>query len=233
VSANIWDDGFPSGGNYWSDYIGVDLYGGLSQNETGSDGIGDTPYIIDANNQDNYPLIKPYGGPYDIGITDITLSRTVVGEGLNTRVNVSLKLINYGIKTETFNVTVCANTAKIATFTNIALSSRNSITLTCAWNTTGFAKGNYTISAYATPVPGETHIADNTFTASQPVYVVLPGDGDCDGDIDVYDVVMITSIYGSKKGDPNYNPNLDWYEDGTINIYDVVIATSRYGQKDP
>jgi len=57
---NTWDDGYPSGGNYWSDYIGVDLYKGPYQNETGSDGIGDTPYVIDENNVDHYPLMKPW-----------------------------------------------------------------------------------------------------------------------------------------------------------------------------
>jgi parallel beta-helix repeat protein len=45
---NIWDDG--SKGNYWSDYNGTDA---------NHDGIGDTPYIIDANNTDLYPLIVP------------------------------------------------------------------------------------------------------------------------------------------------------------------------------
>jgi parallel beta-helix repeat protein len=60
TAANVWDDGYPSGGNYWSDYTGVDEKRGPSRNETGSDGIGDTPYIIDSNNQDNYPLMNPY-----------------------------------------------------------------------------------------------------------------------------------------------------------------------------
>jgi parallel beta-helix repeat protein len=46
-SINIWDDG--KEGNYWSDYIGTDSNG---------DGIGDTPYIIDESNQDNFPLMK-------------------------------------------------------------------------------------------------------------------------------------------------------------------------------
>ncbi|MEX0569212.1 MAG: NosD domain-containing protein, partial [Candidatus Njordarchaeota archaeon] len=62
-SVNIWDNGYPSGGNFWSDYVGVDLNNGPYQNETGSDGIGDTPYIIDENNIDRFPLIKPFRIP--------------------------------------------------------------------------------------------------------------------------------------------------------------------------
>ncbi|HXX87168.1 MAG TPA: NosD domain-containing protein, partial [Candidatus Acidoferrum sp.] len=62
-STNTWDDGYPSGGNYWSDYTGVDKYSGPNQNYLGSDGIGDTPYVIDANNTDHYPLMKPYAVP--------------------------------------------------------------------------------------------------------------------------------------------------------------------------
>jgi parallel beta-helix repeat protein len=56
ASINIWDDGYPSGGNYWSDYTDIDLYSGPSQSEIGSDGIWDHPYVIDGNNQDNYPV---------------------------------------------------------------------------------------------------------------------------------------------------------------------------------
>jgi len=55
--ANFWSV-YPSGGNYWSDYVGVDLYGGPYINQLGSDGFGDTPYIINAVNQDNYPLMN-------------------------------------------------------------------------------------------------------------------------------------------------------------------------------
>jgi parallel beta-helix repeat protein len=57
---NSLDNGYPSGGNYWSDYSGVDQKSGPNQNQTGSDGIGDTAYVIDANNTDHYPLMTQY-----------------------------------------------------------------------------------------------------------------------------------------------------------------------------
>jgi len=56
-STNFWDDNYPYGGNYWSDYNGTDLRMGPYQNQSGSDGIGDIPYVVDSRNQDNFPLV--------------------------------------------------------------------------------------------------------------------------------------------------------------------------------
>ncbi len=53
-SANFWDNG--SVGNYWGDYLAK--YPNAS--EIGSTGIGDTPYVVDADNVDYYPLMCPY-----------------------------------------------------------------------------------------------------------------------------------------------------------------------------
>jgi parallel beta-helix repeat protein len=60
-NGNYWDDGYPSGGNFWSDYTGFDNFSGPGQNISGSDGIGDTPYVIDPDSIDNYPLMTPFG----------------------------------------------------------------------------------------------------------------------------------------------------------------------------
>jgi len=61
--ANTWDNAYPSGGNYWSNYVGVDVKSGPYQNLTGSDGIGDTAYVIDSSNIDHYPLMNPSDQP--------------------------------------------------------------------------------------------------------------------------------------------------------------------------
>jgi len=65
LSLCIWDNDYPSGGNYWSDYAGDDLFGGSHQNVTGNDGIVDTPYMIDPDNEDKYPLVNPWIGFVD------------------------------------------------------------------------------------------------------------------------------------------------------------------------
>lgn len=57
-SESVWDDGYPSGGNYWSEYNGTDLFSGPCQNETGNDGIGDTPYPVDSDSQDSFPVMN-------------------------------------------------------------------------------------------------------------------------------------------------------------------------------
>ena len=56
---NVWDDGYPSGGNYWSDYVGVDTRRGPNQDQPGSDAIGDAEYFIAVDNRDRYPLMFP------------------------------------------------------------------------------------------------------------------------------------------------------------------------------
>ncbi|MFI5417838.1 MAG: right-handed parallel beta-helix repeat-containing protein, partial [Candidatus Lutacidiplasmatales archaeon] len=55
-----WDNGYPSGGNYWSNHTGPDAKGGPGQNLTGADGIVDTALVINATMSDRYPLAAPW-----------------------------------------------------------------------------------------------------------------------------------------------------------------------------
>lgn len=59
-----WDLGYPSGGNYWSDYFHNDTFKGENQDQPGSDGIGDEQYDLqDYTGVDRYPLMSPFVTP--------------------------------------------------------------------------------------------------------------------------------------------------------------------------
>jgi parallel beta-helix repeat protein len=355
-SINMWDNGYPSGGNYWSYYSGVD---------SNQDGIGDTPYVIDANNNDSYPLMGPwtrvgedvtvthatgvsltfaevtstgittvaetqsglnapsgfklalepptyydikttasYSGtiklsiPYDdtglteeqenglwlvhwdetlqqwvevtisvdtesnviygetshlsvftlirplhnIAITNANPSKTVVGQGYSLNTNVIVA--NQGDYTETFNVTVLANTTIIASQT-VTLLAGNSTTVAFTWNTASFAKGNYTINAFAWPVLNETDTADNNFTGG---WVVVSMVGDLtggsanawdfvpDGVVDGSDLSIVSKCFGSWPGAQPpmiWNANCDVNNDGVVDGSELSIVARHFGEGGP
>jgi parallel beta-helix repeat protein len=57
-NSNQWGDDYPNGGNCWNDYIGVDLNRSENQDFPIPDGLGDSPYFIDPDSLDRYPLMQ-------------------------------------------------------------------------------------------------------------------------------------------------------------------------------
>lgn len=98
--SNSWDSSYPSGGNYWSDYSGIDLYSGVYQNQTGSDWIGDSPYTINDENEDNYPLMYPYVSETEELATMFRELLDICNEMLS-----DMQLLNSSIQESIVNVT--------------------------------------------------------------------------------------------------------------------------------
>jgi hypothetical protein len=166
---------------------------------------------------------------YDIGITEVVLPKTVVGQGYNLPAN--LTIMNYGVYTEVFNVTLYANTTAINQ-TQVSLSNGNSVTLTFTWNTSGFTKGNWTISVYAEPVLNETYVADNNVTGGT-LKVTIAGDINGDFTVDIYDAIMLAGTYNSQPASLNWNPNSDINSDNIVDIYDAIILANHFNQHYP
>ncbi|MDH5448121.1 MAG: cohesin domain-containing protein [Candidatus Bathyarchaeota archaeon] len=194
----------------------------------------------------NTKIINQYGGAMshevgdgffctlirDVAIVDVRTSRNATYPG--RLVNVTVVAANLGDMIETFNVTAYYDSNEIGTQTVFNLAPHRNTTLTFTWNTTGLQPcNNYTIKAEAWQVPYEINIENNIYTDGF-VKIKMIGDVNGDGIIDIYDLTAACGAYGSREGDPNWNPEVDlapiW---GIIEIYDLVTIASRYGQTCP
>ena len=219
-----WDNGYE--GNYWSDYNGTDIHSGPYQNETGSDGMGDTQYDIETTgSQDRYPLMNPRIPQHDLAIATFHPSKTAVGQGFPMSVAFSVQ--NEGDYFESVNISLT-----FPTFVRIVvIASECCLDFNITWNTTGVAMGNYTISACVSIVLWETDVGDNNFTGVMCITIA----GDLSGDFKVgpYDFALLAVAYGSTPSKPKWNPNCDINSDGKVGPADFAQLSAHYGQHYP
>ena len=83
--------------------------------------------------------------------------------------------------------------------------------------------GNYTIYV-------GTLYRDQVFTYCS-FGVVLLGDINDDGIVDIFDAVMLSRASGSQPGDLNWNPKCDLNDDGIVDIFDAVILAANAGKQ--
>jgi hypothetical protein len=182
---------------------------------------------FDVNAGQKLTLQTPFNqSAHSISITSVVTTKTVIGEGFSA--NITVHAVNNGQHSETFNVTTYANTTVIGTQQVIDLNATDEKVLTFIWNTTGFAKGNYTISAYAELVPDETNTGDSNVTSNKIIVLSIPGDINGDGKVDILDVATAAKAYGSSTGEQNFEPNPDVNNDGIVNILDMSIIAREY-----
>jgi hypothetical protein len=180
-------------------------------------------------------------GTHDVAVTDVWHSKAgclpmpTLGKGYPARINVTVQ--NQGNFTETFDVTVYATPAMppsitVGVKTVVNLLAGETRVLTFLWNASTAPYGNYTIGATAATVPSETDTLDNSLNDGK-LLVTIQGDVDGDFRVTILDVVKITGCYGSRRGQPSFNPNADLDDNNVINILDVVKCTGHYGEHYP
>jgi hypothetical protein len=170
------------------------------------------------------------GASYDIAVTNVTPSKTVVCQGYSAEINVTVQ--NQGNILQGFAVTVNYDSNSVGK--KIAcLSIGASANITFTWDTTDVAKGLYTMGAEASVAPGETDTGDNSYTDGT-VKVTMVGDVAPEWNlIDIVDIVTVAIVFGKQKGEPGYNPNADINGDGLIDIVDIVIIAIHFGETEP
>ena len=237
ISNNFWDDGYPSGGNYWSDYFGIDEKSGVNQDQPGSDGIGDTPYVINPSNTDHYPFM--WAHKHDIAIKGLLTSKTVVGQGGTVFVNVTVT--NPGDYREVFNVTISVGRliyTTIAHFHNVTLDPGKGTILSYSWDTAGWSCWNYTVSTYASQVPGEPDIDNNYPPNPKHLLITIPGDSNGDKTVNILDLILVANHLGHIAGGGHTRYSPEWYKcmntdiqgDNFHNVLDLIICANHLGQ---
>jgi len=170
---------------------------------------------------------------HDVAVTNVTVcyGATIVHHNHTACINVTVT--NEGDVTETFDVTVYWNTTNAIQTIQFTLPSGGTNSTCFSWDTNGLTiYKNYTISAYAHPVPSEADLTDNNFLYGD-VLLVHEGDVNADKKVDIEDIFNIALLFGSVAGDSRYDPNHDVNCDGKIDIEDIFLAALNFGYTYP
>jgi hypothetical protein len=173
---------------------------------------------------------------HDVTVAAVAVSKTVVGCGFTLSIQATVR--NVGEAEESFSVKAYANGTLVGVQTVAELHCNRSTNVTFVWNCSGFAYGNYTMSAVADTVLGENNTGDNTCFANASVHVGVPGDvtstveGVCDGRVDLRDVTYLILLFQTRPDSPNWKPNADVNDDGIVNIKDITIAILHFYQQE-
>jgi len=166
----------------------------------------------------------------DVAIVDILPVPQKVYPGRIVTIYVTAQ--NKGNLTETFDVSAYVDIdTLLGTQTVTDLPPGENITLTFYWDTAGQESCHWhTLWANASIVPYEYDVTNNLLIGPLQVKIKLLGDIDGDGTVGLSDLVLLAQAYGSKPGDPNWNPEADLDNNGKVSLTDLVTLAARYGR---
>jgi hypothetical protein len=165
-----------------------------------------------------------YTSTHDVALSNLWVSKTVVGQNFRVRWNVTVE--NDGDYAELFNVSLSANSTQIASQSVNNIEPHTAEVLNFNWNTSGFAKGNFTISIIADTVPNETNTTNNSVATN--ITLSFPGDVNGDGLVDIYDAIILASAFNAVPGNPNWKANADINDDDVVDVYDAIILGGNF-----
>jgi len=133
-------------------------------------------------------------------------------------------------KTTSFTITSSTSSLSsenLTASTSYLVSTEGTYNLTFKVPSVNAKLGNYTI--YATsfyPVGPYPYLASNSLTFR----VILMGDINNDGKVDILDLAIVAKAFGSYPGYPNWNPIADVNGDLTVDITDLALVAVHYGK---
>ena len=165
---------------------------------------------------------------HDVAVIEVIPCKKAVVQNSTVLINATIE--NQGRLTESFQVTAYANETEIQTLFvgNLLPASRRRLSF--VWDTIGYEKGNYIIRVYATPVPDETDIADNTYIYIS-ISITITGDINGDFKVDYRDLFRLAAAYGSKSGEQRFICESDFNDDGKIDYRDLFQLAANYGKR--
>jgi hypothetical protein len=162
----------------------------------------------------------------DIAILSVTTSATEAYPTWTVPIDITVAVENQGTRTETFDVTVYANTVAIET-KPVTLDAGATTTLVYNWNLASVTEDTYTIRAEATILYGEIDTADNVLTDGT-VTIKHPGDANGDDILNAYDLGILAQAWGTSVGQTLYDPRADFNGDETIDTLDHEILKAYW-----
>lgn len=96
------------------------------------------------------------------------------------------------------------------------------------WDTCGLTPGAYILRLSLLFNGTDSLVVTAPAALNQPTACV-PGDVDCDRDIDVVDLGATLANFGRCAGQSGYDPNADANGDGCVNIADLAIVLAAFG----
>ncbi len=187
----------------------------------------DRPHISYYNATGGYLKYATLPTVRDLAVISAATEKSIVGQGYEFVIWVTVE--NQGTYTESFLVTAYADAIVIGSSSAVTLARRTSGTVAVGGSTLGLIHGDYTINAFAVPVPGEADTGDN-WLSDGTVTVTIPGDINGDHIVDVYDMYDLGQAYGSNPKTSNWNPHADINNDYLVDSTDLVTLNQNYGE---